>query len=119
MPKGPTDRAIMEAYLSNICPACYKWKRGRNAFCSPCYKSLPQYLRSALWRHFRSGFETVFRTALKHLQRELWSKRDTRLDFSQDEQENRRAFIARLTARGWSLKAASQEWLRIQDESED
>lgn len=113
----PTDREIMDIFLGEICPACKRRKRTRNAFCQPCYKSLPQFLRGPLWKHFRAGFESAFRKALNHLRRNPRPQPQSDvLSFAQSQEENRKSFVARLVAAGWSEEAARKEWTRIQTE---
>lgn len=41
-----------------------------------------------------------------------------RMEFKQSEEENRRAFVARLMKAGWTRRDAAKEWERIQEEDE-
>jgi hypothetical protein len=67
---------ILEAFLSQTCPACQGVKEKHTAFCVSCYRRLPLTLRGALWKRFGSGYEEAQRAGLAFLtqgQRSLFS----------------------------------------------
>ena len=76
-PKGairkdkPPTNDYRKALASNEC-ACGKEKKPRMAFCYRCYSSLPQEIKSELWRRLNIGFENDYEAAVKWLEENIW-----------------------------------------------
>lgn len=58
---------ILEAFLSQTCPACQGVKEKHTAFCRGCYFKLPRAQKTALWKRFGEGFEEAQRASLAFL----------------------------------------------------
>ncbi len=62
-----TLRDCAQILESNRCPACQRPKVANTAFCTRCYFSLPQPVRTKVWRKFGEGFEEAYDKALEML----------------------------------------------------
>ena len=57
-----------------LCAACGKAKMPKQSFCRPCYFSLPEDMRKALYRRFGSGYEEAYDDAKDWLIQERLAK---------------------------------------------
>jgi predicted amidophosphoribosyltransferase len=70
--ESPQRQALRELGES-VCAACQSAKKPKQSFCPRCYYTLPEEMRTALYRRFGSGYESAYDDAKDWLRQEKLS----------------------------------------------
>jgi len=61
----------VDELMSEQC-MCERVKKRHHSFCVRCYRALPSYLQTALYRRIGEGYEEAFDDAVKYLEVNVW-----------------------------------------------